>query len=261
MEFVKDDLRYFTNLLNLLKGRMIEERDVLGEFNQLAGNYPQQLRDMLQSEVSNYDVTQYNNARAAFDNLLALGPQHNDSQWRSLYRAGKQISSCMHKEELKVRKANEPAFDVHLHTRIYELASEVLQNPSNEAARTELHGLTQDNKVGKPSTPRIVIGAILSFIGAAAALVGGLALACLIPGISLPIAAPMIAVGGAGVVSGLFTLFSGFERGLSKGYTKFEKVSADIGSHLPPAPPREAGATPKEYFEPPAPSAPSLNNF
>lgn len=263
MEFVNGNPSYFGRLANLLHDRDIAERNVYDIYRKLEVKYPQPLHIMTYDEITQYDADQYRLAKQAFDDLLARGPEHHDGKWRSFYQAGKNISSCIHKEEVKVRKVNEPAFDVHLHTRIFQLAATVLQHPENALARTELHELTHDNKVGKPSTPRKVIGAILAFIGAAAALVGGLALASLLPVISLPIAAPMIAVGGVGVVTGLFTFFSGVERGLSKAYSKFDNLSADIGSHLPAAPaPAPSAPLPDEYFDSPnKPTAPSMDKF
>lgn len=262
IEFISGNPSYFNVLSGLLTHRDVEERNVVARFHKLEEKYPQPLHIMNYAEITNYDTAQYNNAKAAFDHLLAAGPQQNTSKWRSLYRAGKSISSCIHKEEIKVRAPNDIQFDVHLHTRIFQLASEVLQSPNNAAARSELHDLTHPNMIGKPSTARKVVGAILSFIGAAAALVGGLALAALIPGISLPIAAPLIAGGGAGVAVGLFTFFSGLERGLSRAYTRFDNISADLGNHMPrpapSAPPKES-EQPSEYFEPP--TAPPLHNM
>ena len=256
--FVNNDPSYRDMLLSMFKYRDVEQSDVLQMFDQLAVNSQQQLRDMTETEVLNHDVIEYNRAKQAFDDLLALGPQQKDHKWRNFYDNGKRISACIHEQETRTRKPDEPEFDTHLHTKIFQLASVVLQHPDNALARTEMHALTQDNKIGQSSTARKVIGAILSFIGSAAALVGGLALASVIPGISMPIAAPMIVVGGIGVIGGIFTFFSGFQRGLSKAYNNFDHLAAGISSDMQTEPVRAAGSKPNEYHELPAPSAPKL---
>ncbi len=258
-EFVNNDVSYRNVLLSLLKNRVVEQNDVLRKFDELAANSQQQLRNMTEAEVLHHEVDEYNRAKQDFDDLVALGPLYNDRKWKNFYASGKRISVCLHEQQTRVRKPGEPVFDMHLHTRIFQLSRVVLQHPDDALARAELQTLTQHNKIGEPSTARKVIGAILSFIGAAAALVGGLALAGLVPGISLPIAAPMIAVGGAGVIVGMFTFFSGLQRGLSKSYDKFERLAVEIGSDMQVNPVRDDSGTPSEYYDPPVPSAPSLN--
>ena len=257
-EFVKIDPSYRETLQGLFKHRDVEQNDVLKAFNQLAANSQQQLHDMTEAEVLNHDVVEYNSARKVFDDLLAHGPQHKDRKWCNFYSTGKRISTCIHEQETRIRKPDEPVFDTHLHTRIFQLASVVLQHPDNASARTELHALTQGNKIGQPSTARKVIGAILSFIGSALIVVGGLALAGTIPGISLPVSVPMIAVGSHGVIGGIFTFFSGFQRGLSKAYSDFDHLAAGISNNMQTNSVHDAVNTSKECHEPPTPFAPSF---
>ena len=255
-EFVNDDQSYRNILLNLFNNRSVEQNDVLRKFDLLAANFKQQFRNMTEAEVLHHDVIEYKGAKQAFDNLLALGPRQHDRQWRNFYGSGKRISTCIYEEQTRTRKPHEPEFDVHLHTRIFQLASVILEHPDDVLARSELQALTQANKIGQPSSARKVFGAILAFIGSAAALVGGLALACGIPVISLPIAGSLIAAGSLGVMSGIFTFFSGCQRGLSKAYNKFDTLAVEIGGEMRSEPVRDVDIGPREYY---APSAPSLD--
>ncbi|HTM63994.1 MAG TPA: hypothetical protein VL360_05780 [Gammaproteobacteria bacterium] len=249
---------YIKTLISTLEDPCVESTDVREQYTNLAKQYPEQLKILTEEDVLQQDNIEYHQAKNAFDNMLARGPQDNSRDWRQFYAAGKKMSECIHEQATRRRKANEPEFDKRLHTRIFVVAQEVLAHPENVVRLRQLHALTENNTIGKPSTARKVIGAILAFLGGAAAIIGGLALAGVLPIISLPIAIPLIAGGGVSLVAGASTLFSARHRGLSKSYANYEEIADKVGKNHHPAAAQVDEKLHTEYFETPSPSAPTL---
>lgn len=211
----------FTDVLDRVLGSdVIEESDARAAYKVTKNANQGALRDYTVQDLAQHEIQQFEAATQRFTETLDAGPNPNTRATRRFFKDGENLLKSINEERAKSQQTRGVIpFNYRLHTEILNTAAAMLGNPENEAIHTRLAELAHGGISGKPSVAKKVFGAIMMFIGGAAALVGGLILAGVIPIVNPPTAPLSIAGGVSLMVTGL-GLFAGGAALLANGRTK-----------------------------------------
>jgi hypothetical protein len=121
-------------------------------------------------------------------------------------------------------KKGDFSFDFKFNTTLLNASVDVLSNPKNEAYRDVLNRYMQLNVNGRPSTLKKVLGAILMFLGAAAA-IASLAVGFATIGIASPFAIAGMAGGATLFAVGTGLLIHGRTKGIEKSLQNLDSAA------------------------------------
>ena len=209
----------------------IDSHDALQAYEELKSSKHEFLHDLQPLELAGLEERDYAVAAAYFKERLALKPNPDTREMRYLHKTGLSLLACV--DEMKSQAVDKP-FDINLHTKQLREAAAVLRHPEDRILRERLKYLGSYNTDGQPSMVKKVFGMLAMFIGAAAAVAGGLILAGVLPIVSLPLTATCFGAGATLFAGGLGLLVSARQKGIDKAQGDFDKASVTAGVKINP---------------------------
>jgi predicted phage tail protein len=209
----------------------IEAVDALRAYEDLKSSHHDFLQDIEPLELAGIEERDYEIAARHFKDMLALQPNPDTREMQYLHKTGLSLLTCV--EEMKLQSADKP-FDINLHTKQLKVAAAVLQHPEDRILRERLKYLGSYNTDGEPSMIKKVFGALAMFIGAAAAITGGLIMAGVLPIVSLPLTITCFGGGATLFAGGVALLVSGRQKGIDKAQGDFDKAAAAASAKINP---------------------------